>query len=189
MNADKLQITLTKQDNVLDGLTCYEYVDKTILYKLIHSTLLKETFNNKMASFYDNEKKQLQCYYENGNDHDGVFKVKVEYNKCRNNAFGRSNPNNALGLYSIRREIRHTLCSDNYIDIDVKNCHPTMLLQICKANDIKHTELEKYVNNRTSYFEHVIENYGCDEEQAKNLFIIYLYGGGIDKWVEKTKST
>ena len=48
-------------------------------------------------------------------------KVPVKYNKTPNNKYGRSNPEKALGLHNIRREIRHTLCTDSMVDIDVVN--------------------------------------------------------------------
>ena len=43
---------------------------------------------------------------------------------------GRVNPKNSLGLFSIRREIRHTLAEQRYVDLDIDNCHPVILNQI-----------------------------------------------------------
>ena len=40
--------------------------------------------------------------------------------------YGRVFPKNSLGLFSIRREIRHTLARDNYVHIDVENCLPVL---------------------------------------------------------------
>ena len=61
------------------------------------------------------------------------------YKKCSNNFFGRRNLEYSLGLYCIRREIRHTLQNNGEnesIDIDVKNCHPTLLFQILEHNNL-----------------------------------------------------
>ena len=49
------------QANALDGITLYEPIDRSVLVKLINSTLLKETFNNKIAGMvFKTEKQQLQ---------------------------------------------------------------------------------------------------------------------------------
>ena len=48
-------------------------------------------------------------------------------------------------LFSIRREIRHTLARDNYIDIDIENCHPVLLYQLCTHNNIQCDYLKYYM--------------------------------------------
>ena len=172
--------TITAKKSLLDDLTLYEKVDKVILNKLINSSLLKKTFHNKYASrVYHNEKEQLTAYMAKMK----YGKVKVTYNKNKNNKYGRSNPDKALGLFCIRREIRHTLCGDSMADIDVNNCHPVILNQLCENENIDHYELNKYVKNRDDYFTAGMDAYGCSREDIKVLFIIYCYGGGIKKWI------
>ena len=114
------------------------------------------------------------------------------YKKCSNNVFGRSNPEYLLGLYCIRREIRHTLQNkgeNETIDIDVKNCHPTLLFQILEHNSLISMcpLLHQYVENRELFFTHIKENYGVGDEEAKKLIIIYTYGGSLRRWIEKNK--
>lgn len=75
-------------------------------------------------------------------------KISVTYSKNPNDNYGRSNPAKALGLHNICREIRHTPSVDSMVDIDVENCHPEMLNQLCKAENIEHSCLDKYVKNR-----------------------------------------
>ena len=108
----------------------------------------------------------------------------VTYKRNENNPYGRSNPEKALGLFPIRREIRHTLASGEMVDLDVKNCHPEMLLQLCHAENYDCPELSDYVNNRQVYFDKGTKAYGCSNDEIKRLFIIYLYGGGFDNWAE-----
>ena len=173
-----LSFNVSPQPNVLDGITLNERIDRSTLIKLINSTLLKETFNNAMARIYANEKTQLTAYMSllvNGT-------VPVTYKRNENNPYGRSNPEKALGLFPIRREIRHTLASLLMVDLDIKNCHPEMLLQICRAEGYHCPELEDYVANRQVFFDQGIDAYGCSQEEIKRLFIIYLYAGGFDNW-------
>jgi hypothetical protein len=111
-------------------------------------------------------------------------RAKVNYNRNRGNPYGRSNPDKSLGLFSIRKEIRHTLCKDRFIDIDIDNAPPTVLYQILEEYNIKCDKLKDYVLN-PEYFDMTSSNYGCDRDTAKNLFISLLFGGGFDSWTKK----
>jgi hypothetical protein len=133
---------------------------------------------------YKTEKQQLERYLaimENS-------RIPITYSRNSNNPYGRSNPANALGLYPIRREIRHTLAKD-FVDIDIKNCHPEMLNQLFESEGVIHNRLDLYVNNRQNHFNEIVKNYGCSEESAKIIFIMYSYGNGSQKWVENIKSS
>jgi phage/plasmid-associated DNA primase len=180
-----LKLKISPSSNLLDGITLYEPVDENILEKLINSTLLKDNFNNPFSTrFFTTEKQQLLKYkalIKNG-------KAVVNYNRSKN-PYGRSNPDNALGLYSIRREIRHTLAKKRFTDIDINSAHPTFLYQILKANkeeiQCSFLMLEQYVLNRQKYLDEVMSIYGCNRDTAKNLFLILLFGGGFNAWIKK----
>ena len=103
-------------------------------------------------------------------------------------SYGRCNPEGALGLFCIRREIRQTLCKGQYIDIDIENCHPVILYQICNKfkEQFENIEyIEKYVKNRNKYLNQVMEYYEVDRDSAKKLFIILLYYGSFTTWAEE----
>jgi hypothetical protein len=182
----KIELTLKSQKSSLDALTLKEKIDIEILDKLINSDLLKKTFHNPhSAKFYCNERDQLLDYRNLIKD--GFANVK--YNKVSGIPFGRSNPDRALGLYSIRREIRHTLAINNYIDIDIENCHPVILLQICKANDIECDNLAEYVNNRDKYLSEIIKKFNVNRDSAKKLFIKLMYFGSFETWASDLNIT
>lgn len=191
-------ITLSNKNNknILDGITLYEPVDLSILDKLINSTLLKESFNNPMCQkLYQNEKQQLIKYknlIENG-------RAKINYKRCNNNPYGRSNPLNGLGLFSIRREIRHTLASSTFEDVDIDNCHPVLLQQTMINNNYKCEILTDYIENRQKWFKTVQKHYKINELESvkinpnllkdisKNLFIRLLFSGTVNEWKKDNK--
>lgn len=115
--------------------------------------------------------------------------IPVTYRRNENNPYGRSNPWKALGLFPICREIFHTMASGGMVDLDIKNCHAEMLLQICNAEGVKCAELSDCVNNRQLYFDKGVKAYGCTNDEIKRLFIIYLYGGGLNSWAEEMDIT
>lgn len=180
----KIPITLIAQKSKLENLTLREPIDIKILNKLIKSDLLLNSFNNPMATYtFSNEREQLIAYKKlivNGY-------ANVKYNKVKNIAFGRANPNNALGLHNIRRQIRHTLAVDTMVDIDIENAHPTFLYQICKANDIECSNLGDYILNRQDYLNEVIQTYKVSRDNAKKLFIKLLYFGSFETWASDLK--
>ena len=177
-----LELSITFQKSPIDGITLYEPINVLDLDRLIHSDLLKQTFHNPFVS-YPNEETHLKKYREiiqNG-------KASVNYNKSKTIPFGRSNPDKSLGLHSIRREIRHTLARDTFMDIDIENAHPQFLYQICKKFNIPCNKLELYILQRNQYLEDVKQHYSVDRDVAKKLFLCILYGGGLKRWKDDCK--
>ena len=106
-------LTLQNKPSDLDNITLNEYVDVNILEKLINSTLLKTKFNNPFSAIHKTEKNQLIKYRNLIKDNEYA---QVKYNRVKGMDCGRVNPKNSLGLYSIRRELRHTLSKHRYTD-------------------------------------------------------------------------
>jgi len=72
--------------------------------------------------------------------------------------------------------------NENYIDIDIANCHPTITLQLAKASKLECSNLEYYVENRNEVLELVQNTYNVNRDIAKNLFKRLLYSGTFSKW-------
>ena len=182
----KLQLTIQPSNSKLDKLKLIELINVDTLDSLINSSLLKQTFNNPCANTsYDNERQQLIKYKQLIQD----GKASIQYKKAKDMQFGRVSPNKALGLFSIRREIRHTLARDNYVDIDIENCHPVLLLQILQANNIECKYLKQYVNKRDEKLDEVKQEYGVDRDKAKKMFIQLMYFGKFESWAHDIIST
>lgn len=178
-------LTLQPTKNVLNGITLKEKCDVSALRKLIHSSLLKPTLSKWKQHNYTSEKQQLTKYLSliGGNI------ASVQYNKVDKQCWGRSNPNDMVSLFTLRKEIRHTISGMYYTDIDIENCHPTILYQVCKKFNIECTLLESYVLNRKYYLDNVVTHYGVDIDSAKLLFIIILYGGGYSRWCDEVDTS
>ncbi|MGL5715884.1 MAG: hypothetical protein ACRCX2_22895 [Paraclostridium sp.] len=84
------------------------------------------------------------------------------------------------GYQKMRRVYRHTLCKDLYYDIDIVNCHPTMLLIVCKQNKIITKFLEYYVTNRNKVIEEFTSKYsGIEKSDIKDAVLKIINGGKI----------
>lgn len=152
-----------------------------------------ETFNPNAMRFLLNhdglsfeQKKMLQKYYkkrENGNC------VQAVYDWCKEYAtysIGRVYVNHSLGLQGFERDIRNALAHGLYWDLDMVNAHPTILLQTCKSKGWVCYSLEHYVNNRQEVLTQIMEHYGCNSKDAKNLMIRMMFLGFPEAWVRDT---
>jgi hypothetical protein len=111
-------------------------------------------------------------------------KIDVMYRQKK--SYGRFCSRGSLSLQMIAREIRHTIASDYYIDIDIKNCHPVLLSQLCKRDNVDCDELDDYIKDR----EKLLKELKIPRGQAKQLYLKLTNGGGygdLDNLEYKTK--
>lgn len=85
----------------------------------------------------------------------------------------------SASLQNLPREFRGAI-GGNYHDIDMVNCHPSLLLQYCKKNDIKCDNLEYYVNNRDLVIKKIMDTYQMNKGDVKQLFLSVMNGGKRD---------
>lgn len=184
----KYCLNVQPKTTILNNVVSYEKINMDKLDKLINSSLLLKSSkenNNKFVSYsFDNERKQLEAYKANYNKNkDGI---KVKYIRPQKIQLGRVNPQKSLGLHSIRREIRHTLIDNNYIDIDIVNAHPVILYQICNKLNIKCKYLKEYVEQRQKYIDEFNKFYGFEGKEAfKKLILRLQYLGSYNKWLKE----
>jgi hypothetical protein len=111
--------------------------------------------------------------------------IKVKYFMSKNKLIGRVYPSNALSLGSMRRDLRGHLASDVYIDIDMVNCHSSLLNEVFGK---KYPILNGYVADREKHFEMLGNYYNFDHKTekghdiCKELFSRILYFGSYDTW-------
>ena len=90
---------------------------------------------------------------------------------------------NGIGLQNLPREIRWCLMDANSLDIDIENCHPVILSQFCKKNNIISPYLIQYVNDRDNTINLIInDNPEFDKGKVKNYILSSLNGGEKNKY-------
>ena len=117
--------------------------------------------------------------------------ININYIYKKSRSLGRVYPVDGVGLCQVRREIRHSLCKDIFVDIDMVNAHPVILNQTFKS---QYSMLNDYVNNREKYFKLLCDHYASygiiydyttpqGRELCKEFFIIVLmYFGKYSTW-------
>ena len=89
-------------------------------------------------------------------------------------------------LETIEKDIRGTLAQEFYSDIDIVNCHPTLMVQIAKRLDIQMPGFEEYNTNRDTIIKTLAAQHNCFESTIKDIPIRIAYGGAI-KFDNETK--
>ena len=147
-----------------------ETIDLNLLNQLINCNLLTRA-----------ERRMLKRY-KSLMDESGKFAVTYEQ-KLEN--IGRFFALHGLSLQSFSKKIRHTLVHKSHIDIDIVNCHPVLLLQYCKKQNIKCKYLTEYVKNRDTILTNMMDSYHTERKIIKELFISVMYLGKVDTYLHR----
>ena len=68
-------------------------------------------------------------------------------------------------------------------DIDMINCHPVILLNLCQKNEVICNILKNYVENRDI----ILDSFGDNRKSVKEMFLTVLNGGFKDKYSEDSR--
>lgn len=120
-------------------------------------------------------KRQLTAYHAKI-DSDGRIPVKYFYSSKLQDT-GRLFADSGLSLQSFSKRIRHFLAKDRYIDIDIANCHPTLLRRYCELNDIETHYLDIYCEQRDEILNEIGDFHGLDRDASKKLVLRLCYLG------------
>lgn len=150
----------------------FTFIEKPCLRALHYLKLLSfNKFKTISAKKCKNEEDRFQCftvmkqYVKHALDNRGVVTCNYEYS-C-------STPVTLGGRLFARNSIQQVACEirgllfKHTTDIDVANCHPCLLLYLCKKNNIPCAYLQKYVDNRDA----VLSEISSNREEAKNIVL------------------
>jgi len=125
----------------------------------------------------------------------------VHYKPCKKSIWGRHFSKETAGQ-GICRPIRHTLFRDDYIDIDITNCHPFEFIALCKTYNFDCSHVLDYVENRDERLASLMEWTQHDRDWCKQTVLSLLNGGNCTeifnaygvtipdtcKWIENFKN-
>lgn len=111
---------------------------------------------------------------------DGVFDV--EYRKAGLEKTGRLFATGGLSQQAFYREIRHTIASEFYDDLDMVNAHPVILKHFCEKHDIPYPQLQLYIDDRETVIADIVDanldsHYPLTRQQVKSCILSMINGG------------
>ena len=165
----------------LDGFECIQPFDR---YKM---GLL---WNNKRDDLDPGQRKLLKALWDNKQR--GTLKCKTPIIYKLNGKAGELGYGRYYGtrgsLEQLERDVRATLCSETYWDIDIVNCHPVLAVQLAKREfNQSMPMLDHYVQNRKECLAKFM-TYGLSESDAKQVVISLINGGALKDEGEATYS-
>ena len=147
---------------------------------------LSETFNqHKLYYILNNQdefKKQMRdsCFENDYNPFSLLIKYlanskngSINTNYKQNAGIGRFYAVKSLSMQSMPREIRHTIANEYYIDIDMVNAHPVILLHLCNQRQMFPKVLKRYVKNRDK----LLDMLKVSRDDAKIVVLSLINGG------------
>ena len=163
---------------VLSSSAFTETIDKKLLEKLLSNPNLLTKWTDEYGEHDDKQQLINILTSIKGSS----LTVKYNYSKKAKN-FGRVYAEGSLSLGCLQRKIRGTLAKGTYIDIDISNAHPNMILHFLKKNGFKHSSYEKYCMDRETYLNKVMNASNCSRGEAKRFFISAGNGGKYRSWL------
>lgn len=151
------------------------------------------------------DKPALEAYLKLAESNDGAVNIHYSQRHYNGNPYGRYYPDLKVKGQSVRtaqaqwRHVRSALFAETETDIDIVNCHPTILSNICKVNRISSPHLDSYVADRDKFitdnirltqedvdrFNDSTTNVWTMKDLAKAVVSATLYGCGDFKKVFK----
>jgi hypothetical protein len=156
------QWILNNFDKVID-------TDQNNIYQLDDEN--KKYYNTTYYSSY--LKAMLKC---NG-EYDVSYLTGNKGKKSHGRLYAQS-----FSLQYLPRKIRHTICKNDYYDIDMVNAQPSILLNLCQKYNIYCDRLLQYVNDRKTIIQKIIDGnptLNITKEEIKMCILIILYGNTI----------
>jgi hypothetical protein len=180
MATKKMNLKLLKLKSVLDDLVLNEPVNMEMLEALMNSTVLRKE-ERKNGEFREDELKLLHKYKIIIKQEGDTYYAKVKY--LRKKWCGRVGADKGVGLCPMRSVVRHTLAKAvGFVDIDIVNAHPEILVQLCKANGLACASLEYYVINRDNFLKHMMDEMKITRGVAKEMPLRIMYLGELQAW-------
>ena len=134
-----------------------EIVDKQKLQYIIDNNDFDEEVNNLAKNYLDSL--------------DDLGKKRVVYKQ----KFNHEDKYYGVGscLTYLKKEIRNSIMPKNIKDIDMINCHPMILLNLCQRNEVTCNIFKNYIENRDI----ILDSFGDNKKSVKELFLTVLNGG------------
>lgn len=178
--------------------TTYELIDTDKLEYLLHSFKLRQ-WDSKQLSIGDYKKQYfvipnleiLRDICKNG-------KVEITYTL---DGYGRYKNNNGISGYSYTNmfgAIRNLLANKYYTDIDISNCHPVIIYNLCLIHKIPTKHLKYFIENREKLLKEIVDNNPeghmneeriegvvMDRNVAKRFCLTMFFGASLDNMKEE----
>lgn len=145
--------------------------------EIIKSQLRPSTIN---SNTYDPFYTLKEIYKRQAPNSEGLIELPVKYLYSKNDDLKtlRLFAKGGISLQTICRELRNTLSHEIYNDIDIKNCHPSILYNICKNNKIPCDKLIYYITHKDEIFKDILIKHPTLSRDFIKIKCLKMFNGG-----------
>jgi hypothetical protein len=158
-----LENILTEKVNfsVAEKLSSINYIQFKDLFNL--STTKRHSDYDLMAE-YTKLKNYCIAVVKSKNNH------KVKYNFVKGKKCGRLQ-SQGPSIQRLYNGFRGVLVDGIMWDLDMVNCHPVIIANLCKENNIKYNLLHDYIKNRETFLSELMTDYDISRSAAKTVLL------------------
>lgn len=145
------------------------------------------TLNDFSLKRLRDEMKKSNSYEHHVNQIDALLSItKASKSGCLPTTYVQSNggrlyAEGALNLQNCSRIIRKAGLVDHY-DIDIENCHYTLLAQMCGRINVPTPHIDHYIRNKKAVRTEIATLFKCSEDMAKEILIALIYGSNLTSY-------
>ena len=166
----------------LQPFTLTEQFNITYALKLLQSNIIDDETKGSLKKYLKYSKNQkVEVLYTPPADGIGRLSIRINDIKLDKDGIPKDT---CRAQYNMYNKVKASLCDKFYVDLDICNCHPTILLQVFQNNHLNCQSLERFVINRDKIFSN-FQNQGIQRARCKELFMCVFYGGSIGNWCYK----
>ncbi|KAJ3317604.1 hypothetical protein HDV06_001367 [Boothiomyces sp. JEL0866] len=168
-----MSINLLSIDSKFKKFTEQDFVEKINMKTLSNFRNAKWRKNNNIE--FDSKvitliNKYFKSFAENSSE------TVVKYNYSENLCGIEQGRVYGFGLQTLKKEIRNAIVQDICFDIDIKNAHPCFIYNLGKLYNIDLPTINKYVENRDTVLESLMEQLKKSKGEVKEIFLAVLNG-------------
>jgi hypothetical protein len=150
--------------------------------KLLQSDIIDDETKGSLKKYLKYSKNQkVEVLYTPPPDGIGRLSIRINNIKIDKDNVPKDT---CRAQYNLRKIVKASLCDKFYVDLDVCNCHPIILLQVFQKSHLNCQTLEIFVNTRDKIFSD-FQIQGINKDKCKELFMCVFYGGSIGNWCFK----
>ena len=172
-------------DSIFSNIDVYEHINPYDVFNILKTSKLIEFNSDRhksgVGALYPTEKELLQNYLYN---HIPELNIIASSFYIPKHKWGRIMPVNYLSMCVFHRPTRHSLCREKYTDLDIVNCHFSIVSEIMGRQGLTNKQIMLYCADPKAIREQVMKHFGCSKDNAKQLFIRLIYGGTFNKWIK-----
>jgi hypothetical protein len=168
-------------DKQIEPFTLQEHYDISQTLKLLQTNLIDDDLKGSIRKYlkYGKNQKNNVLYHKND-----IGRLKICLDNIKKDKKTNEPIDSCRSHYNFKKVVKSAMCDKYYVDLDIVNCHPVILLHVFNSMKYDTTILSIFVEKRDKFFKD-LQKYKISRDECKALFMCIFYGGKIFNWCQR----